>query len=64
MQREISDRVLELWREFQTTLAKHGVSDHAMDLELEIWAAMRLAPGSDTLPEEKIHSLATRDLLG
>jgi hypothetical protein len=29
-----------------------------MELELEIWEAMRLAPGVDTLPEEKIHSLA------
>ena len=25
---------------------------------LEIWQAMRMAPGVDTLPEEKIHRLA------
>ncbi|MGC2341783.1 MAG: hypothetical protein WA453_09425, partial [Methyloceanibacter sp.] len=55
---EIPDRVLELWRECQTELAKHGITDHAMRLELEVWDAMRLAPGVDTLPEEKIHRLA------
>ena len=55
---EISDRVLELWREYQTELAKHGITDHAMRLELDVWQAMRMAPGVDTLPEEKIHNLA------
>jgi hypothetical protein len=27
--REISDRVLKLWREYQTELAKHGVTGYA-----------------------------------
>ena len=55
---EISERVLELWREYQTELAKHGITDRAKRLELDVWQAMRMAPGVDTLPEEKIHRLA------
>ena len=31
MQREIPDRVLELWRQYQTELAKHDITDHAID---------------------------------
>ena len=57
---EISDRVLELWREYQTELAKHDVTDHAMQLELDVWQAMRLAPGADTLPEETIQQAGIR----
>ena len=55
---EISDRVLELWREYQTELVEHGITDYAKQLELDVWQAMRMAPGVDTLPEEKIHRLA------
>ena len=55
---EISGRVLELWRQYQSELAKHGITDYTMQPELEIWQVMRLAPSVDTLPEGKIHSLA------
>ena len=36
-QPEISARVLGLWREYQTELAEHGITDHAMRLKLEVW---------------------------
>jgi len=55
---DVPGRVLELWREYQTALAEHGITNHVMRLELEIWQATRLAPGVDTLPEEEIHRLA------
>ena len=60
-QQEITDRVIKLWREYQTELQRHGVTDYAKRLSLEIWQAMRLAPGVDTLPEEKIHLRAFPD---
>jgi hypothetical protein len=55
---KITDRVLELWREYQTALQRHGVTDYTRGLCLGIWQEMRLAPGVDTLPEEEIHRLA------
>ena len=58
VQQEIPERVIELWREYQAELRRHGISDYATRLPLEIWQAMRMAPGVDTLPEEKIHRLA------
>ena len=54
----ISDHVLGLWREYQAELGKNGISDRAKQLGFDVWQAMRMAPGVDTLPEEKIHRLA------
>ena len=43
---EISDRVIELWRQYQTELAEHGITVHAKQLELDVWQAMRMAPST------------------
>ena len=47
--------MLAIWREYQAELGKKGVSDRAKQLELDVWRTMQMAPGVDTLPEEKIH---------
>ena len=31
---DVPGRVLELWREYQTALAEHGITNHVMRLEL------------------------------
>ena len=59
-QQEMPERVIKLWQEYQTELQR-GITDYAERLSLEIWQAMRLAPGVDTLPEEKIHLRAFPD---
>ena len=53
VQREISGRVLELWREYQTELRRHGITACAKQLGWQVWLAMGWPPGAGTLPEEQ-----------